>query len=69
MTDDGAVIELNRDEIVQRIEQGARRRLRMSASELVQAYRSGRLKDPGAVADLLALASLLAESDPLFAPA
>lgn len=69
MSEDGVVVELNRDEIVRRIEQGARCRLRMSADELVQAYRSGRLEDPGAVADLLALASLLSEGDPLSAPA
>jgi hypothetical protein len=41
----------------------------MSARELVDAYRAGRLEDPGAVADLLALASLLVETDPLFVPA
>lgn len=68
MTTDG-VLELTRDEIVRRIERGAQRRLHMSARELVQAYRSGRLEDPGLVADLLALSSLLAESDPLFVPA
>jgi hypothetical protein len=68
MTTDG-VLELTRDEIVRRIERGAQRRLHMSARELVQAYRLGRLEDPGLVADLIALASLLAESDPLFVPA
>lgn len=63
------ILELTRDEIVRRIERGAQRRLKMSAQELVQAYRSGRLEDAGAVVDLLALASLLVESDPLFVPA
>ena len=32
-------------------------------------YRAGLLKDRGQVADLLALTSLLAEDDPLFAAA
>lgn len=68
MEQDG-ILQLSRDEIVRRIERGARRRLHMSARELVETYRAGRLEDPGAVADLLALASLLVETDPLFIPA
>ena len=68
MEQDG-ILELSRDEIVRRLEHGARRRLHMSARELVEAYRAGCLADPGAVADLLALASLLVETDPLFVPA
>ena len=41
----------------------------MSAMELIQAYRDGNLEEPGEVADLLALAYLLPDGDPLFAPA
>ncbi len=67
--EDNRILELTRDEIVRRIERGAQRRLHMSARELVQAYRAGQLEDPGAVADLLSLASLLVESDLLFVPA
>ncbi len=67
--EENGILTLTRDEIVQRIERGAQRRLKMSARELVDAYCLGHLEDPGAVADLLALASLLTESDPLFVPA
>jgi len=47
----------------------AQRRLHISGEELVRLYRAGLLKDCGKVADLLALTSLLAEDDPLFAAA
>ncbi len=60
------ILELTRDEIAARLEHGARKRLGMSADEMVRAYREGRLSDPGAVADLLALAHLLEETDSLF---
>ncbi len=63
------LIVLTREQILERLEQGARRRRGMSARELLQAYNQGRLEDPGAVADLLALANLLAENDPLLVPA
>ncbi len=57
---------LSRKEIVTDLEREARRRRGMSAKELVGAYRAGTLYDPGEVADLLGLAGLLRESDPLF---
>ncbi len=66
MVETPSTIELTREEIVARIEQGAQRRKRMSAGDRVTAYRAGRLEDPGKVADLLALASLLPEEDTLF---
>ena len=59
-------LELTRSEIIGHIEAGARRRLRISAQDLVRRYRGGELEDPGAVADLLALANLLPENDPIF---
>lgn len=59
------VLELTRDEIVSTISEGARLRLGMSAEQLLAAYRAGRLEDPGKVADLLALARLLRDNDPL----
>ena len=65
--DNGAVLELSREDILRRIEKAAQRRLNMSASELLCAYRAGRLEDPGRVADLLVLADLLREDDPIFA--
>lgn len=61
-----AVLELSRDEIIKRIERGAQRRLHTSAKDLVRRYRTGKLEDPGSVADLLALANLLPDDDPLF---
>jgi hypothetical protein len=60
------ILELSRDEIVRRIERAAQRRLHISAQDLVRRYRAGKLKDPGSVADLLALANLLPDNDPLF---
>jgi hypothetical protein len=63
------LLELTREEIIQRIEKGAQRRLHMSAGDMLRNYRAGRLEDPGAVADLIALANLLPDNDPLFANA
>jgi hypothetical protein len=58
-------IELSREEIVERLEESARR-YGMSAGQLVRKYLDGTLEDPGAVADVLALASLLDDEDELF---
>ena len=69
MTERDSIVELTREELVERLEQEALRRRGMSARDLLLAYRRGRLDDPGEVADLLALASLLPEDDPLLAAA
>ncbi len=60
-----ATFEFEREEIVQRIHRGALARCNMSGEELLTAYRGGRLEEPGEVADLLVLADLLADNDPL----
>src|SRR5687767_10133704 len=60
------IVELTRDEIVERIEKGAQRRACSSAYELLRQYRAGKLQDPGSVADLLALSNLLPDDDPVF---
>ncbi len=60
------ILELTRDEILKRLEDGARRRLGMSAGDMLRAYRAGALADPGRVADLLGLADLLRDDDPIF---
>jgi hypothetical protein len=62
-----SVLKLSREEILDRIDCVARQRLGMSGTEMIRAYRAGRLRDPGAVADVLVLANLLAEDDPVFA--
>lgn len=67
MTTTTTVRELTREEILARLEAGARRRLGMSAREMLCAYRNGRLTDPGAVVDLLVLADLLPPDDPALA--
>ena len=67
MAGKASTIELTRDEIVAQLEAGAQARRGTSARELVLAYRKALLEDPGEVADLLALASLLPDEDPLFA--
>ena len=69
MSSMAAALELKREEIVARLERGARRRLDLSAQEFILAYREGRLRDCGQVADLLSLAHLLDKNDPLFASA
>jgi hypothetical protein len=60
------VLRLTREEIVKRLEDGARERCRVSARTFLRLHRQNRLKDPGAVADLLALSYLLKRNDPLF---
>ncbi len=60
------ILELTREEILKRLEDGARRRLGMSAGDMLRAYRAGALADPGRVADLLGLADLLRDDDPIF---
>jgi len=60
------IVDLNRDQIVTRIERGTKQRLQMGVQDFVSLYRSGRLPDPGKVADLIALAALLSDTDPLF---
>ena len=59
-------MNLTRDELVRRLDVGAQQRLGMSAEQFVEACRAGRLPEPGRVADLLALAGLLSDDDPLF---
>jgi hypothetical protein len=61
------VLELSRDQILTRIERGAKTRgFLYSAPDLIFKYRKGQLEDAGAVADLVALAALLPDDDPLF---
>jgi hypothetical protein len=64
-----STLELNREQIARQLEKEALRRLGIDATELVRRYKAGELRDCGKVADLLALTSLLAEDDPLFAAA
>ena len=62
-------IELTREDILRRLETGAWHRRGMSARDLLRLYRAGKLEDPCEVADLLALADLLPDDDPLFCAA
>jgi len=61
-----AGVEYTREEILERLEQEAKARRGMSAGELLRAYRAGRLEEPGEIADLLTLADLLTDDDPIF---
>lgn len=63
------VLELTRDDIIEALETGARRRRAIGGAEMIAAYRAGRLEDPGEVGDLLVLADLLDPNDPFFTPA
>lgn len=70
ITDTSNVVELTREQIVHALDEESERRLGIRADELVRRYKSGNLKgDCGKFADLLALASLLNEDDPLFVAA
>jgi len=69
MIEHDSTVELSREELIKRLEQEARRRRGVAARDLLRAYREGRLEEPGEVADLLALAGLLPEDDPIFASA
>jgi hypothetical protein len=66
MNDD--VVILSREEIIQKLEQGARERLNVSAEEFVDACRGGQI-EPCEVLDLIILASLLPDDDRFFIPA
>ncbi len=66
---DTTVVELTRGELLCRLEAGAQRRRGLSARDLLRLYRAGTLEEPCEVADLLALADLLPDDDPLFAAA
>lgn len=61
-------IELARDEIIRLINEGSTERRGMSANDLLNLYRKGKLDEPGEVADLLALADLLPDDDNIFEP-
>jgi hypothetical protein len=58
-------VELDRDEIAERLEAASRDAIGVSASELLRGWRDRTLDDPGAVADIIALAALLPDDDPL----
>ncbi len=62
-------LDLSRDEIVQMLDEEAESRLGLTAAELLSRYRRGELEDVGDVADLLVIARLLPDDDPLFAAA
>lgn len=59
-------IELTQEEIVERIESESRKRLQMSAEQMVSTFREGRLEEPGSVIDLLSLAGMLDTDHPLY---
>lgn len=65
----GLAQQLDREQIVELLERQARQRVGRSAHDVLRDYRAGRLENPGEVADLLVLADLLPEDDPLFAVA
>lgn len=66
---DPTTVELTRQEILRRLDEGAQRRRGLSAEQLIRGYRKGTLEDPCSLVDLLALADLLEDDDPLFAAA
>lgn len=58
-------LELSRDEIAELIETEAQRRYGISAAELVRQYAEGTIDECGGAADIISLARLLPEGDPL----
>ncbi|MDP8932202.1 MAG: hypothetical protein M3O70_27460 [Actinomycetota bacterium] len=69
MATTNGTFELDRDEIIKRIDRGALARRGVTGEDLLAAYRGGWLEEPGEVADLLVLADLLADDDPILNPA
>lgn len=61
----GSDFVLSRDEVVHFIELKARAARNMSGSQLLHAFRSGRLENAGEVAEALIMADLLPDDDPL----
>jgi hypothetical protein len=59
-------LELTHDEIVALIEREAHRRYGLSAAAFVAQYRDGTFDECGGAADLVALARMLPEGDPLY---
>lgn len=62
---DTPTVELTRDDILREIDAVAHARRGMSGAELLGAYAEGRLEDPGEVADILIIADLLPDDDPV----
>ncbi len=60
------VEKLSREQIVDILETKSRKRLGISAKQLLKRYRAVKLDDVGEVADLVILASGLPKNDPLF---
>lgn len=61
------VERLSRQEIISCLEAESRRRLNMSARQLLKNVRQGRIPDLGRIADLISLSKLLRKNDPIFA--
>lgn len=57
------ILDLTREQIISMMEQIARTRRGVSAKELLDLYRAGKLEDAGEVADFIALSDLLPEDD------
>lgn len=62
----GGIEKLSREQIIDMLEIGAKRRLGMSAKQMFKAYKKGKLKDIGEVHDLIGLSYGLPEDDPIF---
>jgi predicted dithiol-disulfide oxidoreductase (DUF899 family) len=58
--------ELTRDEIVAEMDRVSQQRRHLPAANVLQAYWAGTLEDAGELADVLVLATLLPDDDPLF---
>lgn len=56
------------EEIVPILERGARDRRQMTAQQMIDGYKAGKLREPCEVMDLLGMAFLLPEDHPLYAP-
>jgi hypothetical protein len=59
-------IELTQAQLVQRIGDGARARLDMTAQEMIRAFQNNELEDLGSVLDLLGFAAMLDTNHPLY---
>jgi hypothetical protein len=60
------VVTVSPASVRRHLEKEARRRLGLSAREMIVRYRRGKLKDVGRVADLIVWSDALPENDPIF---
>lgn len=58
--------KVSRQHVIDLLETRSRKRLGISAKQMLKKYRTGKLESVGEVADLLVIADMLPPNDPIF---